>query len=218
MCAERRLAAAGKPGMALADRNRQQHPPSQRSSGYVETWPDGLAAALPAEDWLAIHVVQRRAPWLGATLRRFKMSSVLLYERRVVTTDAGAVSERLSPMLGGWCFVHGATRDQVWEIDHRMYIVPIRQPRVFVRELGDLIALVHRGCGDLVEEPTLQPGMRVRLTAGAMQGLCGIIVRRQGASRLVVNVSAMGTSVAVEVPAGIAETAEPADLPHEQSA
>ncbi len=94
-----------------------------------------------------------------------------------------------------------------------MHILPIRQPLVLVRELGDLIALVRRSGGDLLEEPTLQPGMRVRLTAGTMQGLCGVILRRQGTSRLVVNVSAMGTSVAVEVPAYVAETAEPIDLP-----
>lgn len=186
-----------------------------KPGGLVEAWPESLTSELPGDDWQAIHVVQRRAPWLGATLRRHGIPGLLFYERRVVTTGAGTVIERLSPLLGGWSFVHGATRGQIWDIDHRMRILPIRQPQVFVRELGDLIALVQRGGGVLLEEPSLQPGMRVCLTAGTMQGLCGVIVRRQGASRLVVNVSAMGTSIAVEVPAWVAESAEPIVPAHE---
>lgn len=200
--------------MIHATDNRPQ-PSPPRAGGLVESWPDGLVADLPADDWLAIHVVQRRAPWLGATLRRHGIPGMLFYERRAITTTTGAIVERLSPLLGGWSFVHSATRDQVWDIDHRMHILPIRQPQVFVRELADLIALVRRSGGDLLEAPTLQPGTRVRLTAGTMQGLCGVIVRRQGVARLVVNVSAMGTSVAIEVPAWVAESAEPIGLPLE---
>lgn len=200
--------------MIHAEGNRPQ-PSLPKSGGYVEAWPDSLVADLPADDWLAIHVVQRRAPWLGATLRRHGIPGMLFYERRTIITSAGAIVERLSPLLGGWVFVHDATRARVWDIDHRMHILPIRQPQMFVRELGDLITLVQRSGGDLHEEPTLQPGMRVRLTTGTMQGLCGIIVRRQGASRLVVNVSVMGTSVAVDVPMWVAETAEPIAHPLE---
>jgi hypothetical protein len=200
--------------MPHADGNRPQ-PSLPKIGGHVEAWPDSLVAHLPTEDWLAIHVVQRRAPWLGATLRRHGIPGMLFYERRTVTTSTGAIVERVSPLLGGWIFVNGATRARVWDIDHRMHILPIRQPQVLVRELGDLIALVQRSGGNLIEEPTLQPGMRVRLTAGTMQGLCGVIVRRQGATRLVVNVSAMGTSVAVDVPVCVAESAEPIDHPPE---
>lgn len=212
ICAERCLTPAGMQGMIRATDNQPQSSPP-KAGGHVEAWPDSLIADLPADDWLAIHTVQRQAPWLSATLRRHGIPGMLFYERRVITTGGGTMTERLSPLLGGWSFVHGATRAQVWDIDHRMRVLPIRQPQVFVRELADLIALVRRSGGDLLEEPTLQPGMRVRLTAGTMQGLCGVIVRRQGASRLVVNVSAMGTSVAIEVPVWVAEAAEPISLP-----
>lgn len=182
------------------------------TGGLVEAWPEDLAERLPAEDWLAIRVVQRRAPWLGATLRRHGIPGLRFYARRAATGSDGAPVERLVPLLGGWSFIHGVSRDQVWDLEHRMHILPIRQSRQFVCELRDLVILVQRGAG-LLEEPALQPGMRVRLTAGTMQGLCGIIVRRQGTSRLVVNVSAMGTSVAVEVPASVAESAEPDEAP-----
>ncbi len=91
----------------------RQHPSPPKTGGHVEAWPDSLVADLPTEDWMAIHVLQRRAPWLSATLRQHGIPGMLFYQRRTSTTSTGAIVERLSPLLGGWMFVQGATRAQV---------------------------------------------------------------------------------------------------------
>lgn len=170
-------------------------------SGHVEEWPPGFTAALPAEDWLAVLALPRHDKLLCAALRHRALPGLMLFERRTRNYARKGVQEYLVPLIGPWAFVHTIDRDPVWATEQAVRVLPIRRPDIFVRELSDLMALLRTGGAPPVVNPHLVPGTRVRILHGAMSGLCGIIARRRGHARLVVNFTAMGTSVSTELPA-----------------
>lgn len=192
-----------------------------QKSAHVESWPPVLADGLPAEPWLAVLARPRQDKLLVSALRRRSLPGLMLYERRVRTYSRGRRGESLVPLIGAWVFVNSSEWHRIWDTEHAARILPVRRPDVFVRELADLIALL-RGCRGIPEiRPELQPGVRVRLTAGPLRGLCGIILQRRSRSRLVVNLHALGTSASIELPAESAESAEragPAEPPAEAEA
>lgn len=176
-------------------------------SGHVEAWPEGFLAALPAADWQAVMFRPRQDKLLVNALRSTGIPGIAFYERRLRRRRGGGPTEHLVPLLGSWLFAHGADRDALWETGRVARVVAVTDGARLVAELGDLIAMLARASGPIRLRPELVPGMRVRLASGALAGLHGIIQRRRGAARLIVNLVTLGSSVSIELPA---EAAEPA--------
>lgn len=174
-------------------------------SGHIEEWPQGFSDALPVADWLAVLAPPRQDKLLCSGLRIRRIPGLMFYERRTRRYAKKGVQEYLVPLLGAWAFVHAADRDRIWETERVARILPVRREDLFVRELGDLIALLRRGGGPPVVNPGLVVGTRVRITRGAMAGLCGVVQRRRDHTRLMVSLTALGTTVSVELPADAAE-------------
>lgn len=173
-------------------------------SGHVESWPEGFADALPPEDWLAVLSGPRQDKLLCRALRQRGVPGLMLYERRTRTYLRKGTQEYLVPLIGSWAFVHASDHDPVWDTERVVRVLPVRRPDIFVPELTDLIALLRRGGGPPVVNPGLVAGVRVRITRGAMAGLCGVVVRRRDHARLVLNITALGTNVSMELPADAA--------------
>lgn len=75
--------------------------------------------------------------------------------------------------------------------------------------LEDEIAAIRRAvdsCLKIEPHPYLKVGDRVRLTAGPLLGLEGILVRKQDQLRIVLSVEMLGRSVAVEVNPSMVES------------
>jgi transcription antitermination factor NusG len=85
-------------------------------------------------------------------------------------------------------------------------LLPVPQPLELAQQLNLLAALVERTTGPLVVKPELVAGTLVTLTQGTFAGCMGVVVRRKGSCQLVVNLSVLGSSVAVELPAEMAES------------
>jgi len=178
--------------------------------GHIESWPAGFADALPGADWLAVLAPPRQDKYLISALRRRDIPGVCLYERRTRTYKNKGTQEFLVPLIGSWAFIHGHHHwHSLWETERVIRILPVRQESVFVRELADLIALLRSFDGPPIVNPGMVPGTRVKVTVGTMAGLCGIVVRRRDHARLVVNLSMLGTSVSVELPAEAVADLEP---------
>jgi transcription antitermination factor NusG len=106
------------------------------------------------------------------------------------------------PLFPGYVFVRLALRDrlQVLEIPSVARLVgfngtPTPLPDVEIEALKAGLA----GGVRAVPHPYLKVGRRVRITAGPLQGLEGIVTRRKNGLRLVVSLDLIRRSVAVEV-------------------
>ncbi len=173
-------------------------------SGHIHAWPSGFAdGALPGHDWLVVHARPRQDKLLTTALNRLQLPGMLIYERRVTRHPGHGKRETLVPLLGSYAFVHASegAREAIYATGHTVSILTVRQEAAFTRDLGDLVALVRRVQGPILVHPELVAGLRVSLTEGTFAGMSGIIVRRQGLDRLVVNLPVLGTSVSVEIPA-----------------
>lgn len=178
-------------------------------SGHIEAWPAGFLSALPTQHWTAILAPPRQDKLLVSALRQRDIHGLMLYERRLHRYPGKGSAEHLVPLLGAWAFVHDCSPEQAWATGRVVRMLQVRQEAEFVRDLNDMITLLQACAASPVVRPELVVGTRVRIAAGTLAGLYGVVVRRRGHARLVVNLVALGTSVSVELPAESAESAEP---------
>ena len=94
----------------------------------------------------------------------------------------------------------------IYRTERVVRILPVPRPGELAQQLNLLAALVARTPGPLMVKPEIVPGSLVTLTRGAFSGCTGVVVRRKGSCFLVVNLSVLGTSVGVELPAETAES------------
>ncbi len=158
---------------------------------YTETlWYAGYTAARH-EKRVAEHFAQRDVEHflpLYETMRRWKN---------------GRHRVRL-PLFPGYIFVHIALRDRlrVIEVPGLVRLVgfnrlPYPLPEVDVSKLIDVLSK-----GVLAEPyPYLTSGTRVEIRNGPLQGMTGILLRRQNRCRLVISVNLIMRSMIVEVEA-----------------
>jgi hypothetical protein len=132
--------------------------------------------------------------------------------RRRVTVSGGRTRHGLIPLFGGYVFFCGGedARHRVLATHRLCQVIEVADQTRLVRELA---ALERALAGGL--ELNLYAGPRVghlcRVTGGPLKGHCGILVRRQGAARLVLEVGILGQGVLVEVDDGLLEQVEQHD-------
>jgi len=175
-------------------------------STNIQSWPDLVPAPIvpiQAENWYALHTRPRHE----------KLVALRLNERGVETflpmvTEVHRWSDRKKvlhlPLFASYMFAK---------------FVPNRTERLRVLRVGGVLALVgSSGEGAPIPDeqinavravvesaltwsthPFLQIGQRVRIRSGALDGLEGILVSRNGSHRLVISVDAIQRSLAVQV-------------------
>jgi transcription antitermination factor NusG len=73
------------------------------------------------------------------------------------------------------------------------------RPAIVPQVQLDAVRRIIECCLTIESHPYLQAGDRVRVTAGPLMGLEGILTRKKGVARLVVSMEMLGRSAAVEV-------------------
>ena len=176
-------------------------------SGVVDTNPVNLFAAPPETGWLIAHCKPRQEKLLCAELAWRKVPRGIFYERRIRRYPGKGTQEHLVPLIGGYIFCVGDfhTRELIYSTGRVVHILNVPRPRELAQQLSLLAALVTRTTGPLIVKPEIVPGKLVTLTKGTLAGCMGVVVRRKGVSQLVVNLTVLGTSVAVELPVETAE-------------
>jgi hypothetical protein len=125
-----------------------------------------------------------------------------------VRVSGGRKRRGMVPLFGGYVFFCGGDDERYAALatDRLCQVIEVADQGRLVRELSSLDkALAGRAPLDLY--PFAAVGQRCRVVAGPFRGLEGIVVRRDGASRLVLEVRVLGQGASMEIDAALLEPA-----------
>ena len=114
----------------------------------------------------------------------------------------------MEPLFRGYLFVKTDFRDRarILTTEGVVRFVGINgRPSAIPESEIDWVRRVIGQPMDVKREQYLEVGERVRVIAGPLLGVEGIVIQKQGISRVVVSVEAIAQSVSVQVPADLLE-------------
>ncbi len=161
---------------------------------------------LPDRRWTAAYTKARCEKVVKEYCERHAITCYLPLRRQAKRYQRRTV-ETFLPMFPGYIFVQtdgeGQTRLlQSHRVVHLLTLDDLQELRLIndLRDLQHLETIAKRA--EIVVKPELLPGKPVLVTSGPLQGLNGIIQRRQSHTRITVNIELLGQSASVEVDAG----------------
>jgi transcription antitermination factor NusG len=155
---------------------------------------------LPSEEfpWVVAHVRSRQEKVLA---RHLAESGIGFYLPLTMTQRkrAGRTFTSHRPLFPGYVFVRSSvrTRDAIWRSNVVANLIEVQDQAQLGTELEQLRQLQLTGAS-LKAHHELQPGQPVRIESGAFSGYTGIVERGKGNDRLIVRISLIRQSVAVE--------------------
>lgn len=195
--------------MAHSTRSQTEIPPPGSQSFHESI----LAAESIASDerWCVVHTRPRNEKALAGELERLSIPFYLpLHQRTTRSRSTGRRHQSIVPVFSGYLFVR-ATPDQRYRALRTQRIVNLI-------EVADQVRLVRelRQIEKVLQSPSafqwhkrLQAGDWVRVIAGTLMGLEGVVYKRLTKSRVVLNVNTLGQSISVEIPEDLLETIDP---------
>ena len=163
------------------------------------TYPEELTVAEIRGDWWLAHTRSRHEKALAFDLRVQGISFFLPMVEKT-TLIRGRRFRGLLPLFPGYLFLADAngTRDRALRTNHVAQLIAVTDQEQLVRELCEIESALEARVR-LDPFPFLRGGRQCRITAGALRGFEGIVVRRHGTTRLVLQVTILGQSVSTEV-------------------
>ena len=161
-------------------------------------FPEDLFDRSSGEPWLVAHVRSRQEKVLA---RHLKSKAVAHYvpQREKKARRSGRLFVSYLPLFPGYVFVRasGERRDFVWQSGVVVRLIdPPDASRLHV-ELEQLRRLQEAGAR-LLPCAGIDPGEPVRVVEGPFEGYLGVVLRERGEERLLVSVSLLRKTVAVE--------------------
>jgi transcription antitermination factor NusG len=150
--------------------------------------------------WWVAHVRSRQEKALARYLRPLEVPFyVPQVENRKKRGGRNFVSHL--PLLPGYVFFRGNSEERLTALrsDLLVRVLEVSDQDLLTEELSQIRKLQEAGAS-LVRLPELAPGDPVRITEGPFTGYVGVVLRHQGRTRLMVSISMLRQSVAVELP------------------
>jgi len=176
------------------------------SQNPAPLYPEDLLTGDPySKPWRIAHVKSRREKALADFLGRQGVGYYLpLTARRQASRNR--VRYSLVPLFGGYLFFKAddVERHKAMRTNHIARVIDVQDPQTLVWELRNIYRALS---GDLPVYPTdfLTTGRCVRIKAGPLKNVEGIVVRKDRHFRLVLSVSSIMQSISVEVEADMVE-------------
>lgn len=148
------------------------------------------------------YVVQTKSRQEKAIARHLLDSSISYYlpqhEREI--RRARRIFRSYLSLFPGYVFLHGTPADRLFALrtDCALRILPVADQIGLRHELEAIQRLLASG-RPIVPHPFVSIGNRVRIVDGPFRDVEGILLREKGAFHLIVSVSFISASVAVEV-------------------
>ena len=145
------------------------------------------------------HTKSRTEKVLARHLNAFRVPFYLPLGKRQIRRGGRTFVSYL-PVFSGYVFLRGGagSREETLRSGVVVRLLQVTDQDLLDRELRQIRALQESGA-PLVSHPYLGPGDAVRIREGPFRSYFGIVVREKGATRLVVSVSMLRRSVAVEL-------------------
>lgn len=151
------------------------------------------------QPWWVAHLRSRQEKVLARYLREHDIPFYLpQMEKRVRRSGRTFVS--YLPLFGGYVFFRGG-RDERLQAVKSNVIVNVLEPPDQQEIAAELRQLHELQLTDmpLVPHPFVGPGDTVLITDGAFQGYRGVVLKEKGITRLIVSVSFIRQSVALDI-------------------
>jgi transcription termination/antitermination protein NusG len=166
----------------------------------ADSYPDDIFR-VPLEEapWWVLHVKSRQEKSVARFMMESRLSFYLPQIEKTVRKN-GRILKSYIPLFGGYIFHRGdkeghSSLYRNHSIVRTITVENQQQLHVELRQLWDL----QRSGATLVPHPFISVGDDVRITAGVFAGYRGSVVREKGRSLLIVSVSVIHHSIAVEL-------------------
>jgi len=151
------------------------------------------------QPWWVAHLRSRQEKVLARYLREYHIPFYLPQMEKKVRRSGRTFVSYL-PLFSGYVFFRGG-RDEKLQAVKSNVIVNLLEPPDQAEISAELSQLHELQLKDmpLVPHPFVGPGDTVLITEGAFQGYRGVVLKEKGITRLVVSVSFIRQSVALEI-------------------
>ena len=153
----------------------------------------------PDYAWMVAHARPRAEKRISMVCRSRSMPFYLPLRER---THTYGQRRRIfsSPLFPGYVFCCGSVQDRIWlrQNQHVANLLEVADQQALLTQLRQ-VELALAG-GHIIEVlPYLEAGKRVRVIAGPLKGLEGVVVRGKGTSRIVLNVDMIQQAIVTEI-------------------
>jgi len=166
-----------------------------------EIFPEGLFADSElVAPWQVAHVRSRQEKVLARFLRE-RGIPFYLPQVEQKKSRAGRTFVSWLPLFPGYVFLRRvAGWDVAWKSNVIAGMIDVGDQDQLAMELRQIRSLQEAGAILTPDVPAIAPGDAVRITDGVFRDYVGVVVRERGTLRLLVSVSIVRKTVAVEFP------------------
>ena len=168
------------------------------------------ATGLADAPWWVAHTRSRHEKTLADELEQFGIFCYLpLCQRVTRSRTTRRVSRSIVPVFPGYLFfiADEEQRYRALQTNHIARTLPVTNRAGLISQLRQ-VDLALRSGEPITRSGRLAEGDRVRVVAGALMGLEGVVTRWKSRVRIVLNVEILGQSAVVEVDADLVERLE----------
>jgi len=167
--------------------------------GEEKSTPLPLEPAPSGQAWLVVHARPRAEKKIVTFCRTCGLTAYLPLRSKTHTYGNRKRSFD-SPLFPGYvfCVADPAGRTLLRQNEHAANVLDVYDQAGLLAQLRQVQLALQ--AGQIVEVlPYLEAGHRVRVTAGPLKGLEGVVMRAKGRTRIVINVDMIQQSVVAEV-------------------
>jgi transcription antitermination factor NusG len=173
-----------------------------------QAWPARVAISDPEHYWTVAYCKPRQEKALGWDLLRREVPYFLpmVYREKY---SGGRRRPNLYPLFPSYLFFSGAERERlsVLRTERVLRLIEISPPKQaeFRQEIASLETALERRPGSLELYPRIVSGARVRITAGPMKDVEGIVLQAANKRKLWLGVSVLGVGATIEIHADLVD-------------
>ena len=179
------------------------------SANPPSLFPNSQVLADSLRPWWVAHTKARAEKAFAWDLHRGGVSYFLPMIERV-TVSGGRKRTAMVPLFSGYVFFSGDrdTRLLALRTDCLCQVIEVVDQEQLRRQLGAVAQVLAAGAGEFQLHPFASLGKRVRVRMGPFMGMEGKVAEIHNKARLILEITALGQAVSLEIDADLLESCE----------